>query len=72
MGYTVTDQAVKLCVVDNGPGFHVNSVSNPIAEQNISREGGRGLFLVRNFVDRLDQNTKGNALFFVKNKKQTS
>lgn len=34
-------------VEDNGEGFNLNNISSPIEENNISNEGGRGIFFIK-------------------------
>jgi serine/threonine-protein kinase RsbW len=42
-------------VVDEGPGFDIAASSlDPTTEENISREEGRGLFLMQNLMDRVE------------------
>ena len=40
-------------VGDEGCGFDFNQVSNPTISENIRKERGRGLFLIRQFADDL-------------------
>ena len=38
-------------VLDQGPGFEITEVPDPLAEENLLRTSGRGLFLMRAFMD---------------------
>jgi len=38
---------------DEGGGFELEEVPDPLAEENLMRTSGRGLFLVRAFVDHV-------------------
>jgi serine/threonine-protein kinase RsbW len=38
-------------VADQGNGFDMNAVPDPLAEENLLNQSGRGLLLVRAFVD---------------------
>jgi serine/threonine-protein kinase RsbW len=40
-------------VVDEGCGFELNDIPDPLAEENLLRTSGRGIFLMRAFMDRL-------------------
>jgi len=40
-------------VRDQGPGFDPEQVPDPLAEENLARGGGRGLFYMRRFTDRV-------------------
>src|SRR6185436_10939259 len=38
-------------VVDEGEGFDPEEVADPLAPENILKSSGRGIFLIRNFMD---------------------
>lgn len=38
-------------IVDQGQGFDVDSLPDPLAEDNLLRQSGRGIFLIRAFMD---------------------
>jgi serine/threonine-protein kinase RsbW len=38
-------------IIDQGAGFELESVPNPLAEENLLRTSGRGLFLMKAFMD---------------------
>jgi serine/threonine-protein kinase RsbW len=40
-------------IVDEGCGFELSEVADPLAEENLLRTSGRGLFLMRAFTDDL-------------------
>ncbi len=40
-------------VADEGAGFELGEVPDPLAEENLMRTSGRGLFLMRAFLDDL-------------------
>jgi serine/threonine-protein kinase RsbW len=40
-------------VRDQGPGFRLEEVPDPLAEENLLKTSGRGLFLIRAFMDHL-------------------
>ena len=40
-----------ICVRDQGEGFDPACVANPLAEENLLKASGRGIFLIRNFMD---------------------
>jgi len=41
-------------VRDQGEGFRLEDVPDPLAEENLLKTSGRGLFLIRAFMDELD------------------
>jgi serine/threonine-protein kinase RsbW len=50
---SITKAADKLTIViaDEGEGFDLTSLPDPLAEENLLRQSGRGLLLIRAFVD---------------------
>jgi serine/threonine-protein kinase RsbW len=38
-------------VLDQGEGFDPDAVADPLAPENILKSSGRGIFLIRNFMD---------------------
>jgi serine/threonine-protein kinase RsbW len=47
----VTPAAIRVCVRDEGKGFDPEKIPNPLANENLLRESGRGIFLMRNMTD---------------------
>lgn len=41
-------------VEDQGRGFKVEQVKNPLKEENLLRESGRGIFLMRTLMDKVE------------------
>lgn len=41
-------------VNDQGRGFRPERVANPLREENLLRESGRGIFLMRTLMDRVE------------------
>lgn len=41
-------------VSDQGKGFKPEKVANPLKEENLLRESGRGIFLMRTLMDRVE------------------
>lgn len=52
-------------VKDEGEGFNPGEVSNPVDEANLLRTGGRGVFLMKAFVQSVKYNKKGNEVTLV-------
>jgi serine/threonine-protein kinase RsbW len=56
------DGHVQITVRDCGPGFDVGSLEDPTDPGRLLVPGGRGVFLMRRLVDRLEYNAKGNQV----------
>ncbi len=53
-------------VTDEGPGFNVSAVPDPNDPANLERIGGRGLMLIRTFMDAVEHNERGNRITMTK------
>jgi serine/threonine-protein kinase RsbW len=49
-----TNGKVEICVSDQGNGFKFESIDSPIADENLMKEVGRGLFIVKSLMDSVD------------------
>ena len=48
------DGTLIIHIQDEGPGFDVDNLPDPLAEENLLREHGRGVFLIRSLMDSVD------------------
>jgi len=55
-------EAVRIHVLDGGNGFDRNGLSDPTRPENLEREDGRGMFVMRHLVDDVAINEKGNGI----------
>lgn len=62
---TVRDGEIKAQVTDQGPGFDPRDVPDPTAPENVTKAGGRGLFLMRELLDEVHFNQEGNSVTLV-------
>ena len=65
-------EAVRFIVADDGPGFDTAIFNRPPEAEDLHRIGGRGLLLIRTFMDQVSFNDAGNALTMVKFSAATS
>ena len=52
--FTIHPAALEVKVQDQGAGFDPEAVPNPIAEENLLKAYGRGIFFMRSFMDEVD------------------
>jgi len=50
----LTPEKLVIHVMDEGKGFKLTDVPDPLAEENILSTSGRGIFLMRAFIDEFD------------------
>ncbi len=58
----VTTQTISVYVSDEGDGFNPHDVPNPTLPDGLEQTSGRGLFLIREMVDDVRFNEKGNSI----------
>jgi CheY-like chemotaxis protein len=61
-----TRTEVTYVIRDEGPGFDPSILPDPTDPANLERRSGRGLFLIRTFMDQVRHNSKGNEITMVK------
>lgn len=65
--YDLTPTAVKYVISDDGEGFdHREALCAAITPADVESHAGRGLFLLRNIMDEVIYNEKGNEVTLVK------
>ena len=62
---TMLEGQVQAKVRDQGPGFDPTSVPDPTHPDNLTKPGGRGLFLMRKLLDEVSYNDRGNEVTLV-------
>jgi CheY-like chemotaxis protein len=53
-------------IADEGPGFDPRRLDRPVESEDLMRVGGRGLLLMRTFMDEVAYNAKGNVVTLTK------
>jgi serine/threonine-protein kinase RsbW len=48
------EKQICLTIKDEGKGFDIDSLPDPTKEENLLKECGRGIFIMRSLVDDLD------------------
>jgi CheY-like chemotaxis protein/anti-sigma regulatory factor (Ser/Thr protein kinase) len=61
-----TAEEARFTIRDQGPGFDVSKLPDPTDPENIARAHGRGVLLIRTFMDDVRHNSKGNQITLVK------
>jgi serine/threonine-protein kinase RsbW len=64
--YHVTPECVLAEIEDEGPGFDPGAVPDPREPENIEREGGRGLLLMRSYMTWVRYNERGTCVTMCK------
>ena len=64
--YEVTAEHIEIEVEDEGDGFDPNQVPDPTQPQFIDRPHGRGIMLMRAYLDAVEYNASGNTVRLLK------
>ncbi len=67
----VGDEAI-IRVVDQGEGFDLQQVEDPLAPENLLKPNGRGIFYMNNFMDEIEYGTRPGGGTVVTLRKQIS
>lgn len=59
----------RIVIRDDGPGFDTSSLVKPFDPEDLMRVGGRGMILIRTFLDEYSHNTAGNEITLIKRKR---
>ncbi len=61
-----TDEHICVQISDEGPGFDPTIIPDPRDEENLMKLSGRGLLLIRSFMDQVAHNQAGNQITMTK------
>jgi serine/threonine-protein kinase RsbW len=54
VAFVVGDRALAVWVQDQGAGFDPDDVPDPVADENLLKAYGRGIFFMRSFMDEVE------------------
>ncbi len=52
--FDVASDQLEISVKDQGTGFQVNDLPNPLDPENLLKPSGRGIFYIRSFMDEVE------------------
>lgn len=64
--YLVDSEKFEISVTDEGDGFDPEAVPDPRCGENLYKPNGRGLLLMRAYMDAVEYNEKGNRVRMVR------
>lgn len=62
----VSRQEARFTIEDEGEGFDVNAIPDPLDPANLFKTSGRGVLFIYNIMDEVKYNERGNRLTMVK------
>lgn len=66
LAYTIGDGKFHVDITDEGPGFDPAAVPDPLADENLEKASGRGLFLMSSYMKTVEFNETGNRVSMTK------
>ncbi len=63
--------AAKFVIRDDGPGFDPNGLPDPTDPANLEKPTGRGLLLMKTFMDDVQYSPRGNEVTLIKQRRAT-
>ena len=69
---TAVRGGIQIVVKDEGEGFDLDAVPNPLAPENLLKESGRGIFILKSLMDEVqyDFSRGGTQVTMIKYKKR--
>lgn len=64
--YKIAQEKIVISVVDEGNGYEYKNLPNPLTDKNLLKESGRGVYIIKNYMDEVHFNKKGNRILVVK------
>ncbi|MBI4410101.1 MAG: ATP-binding protein [Gemmatimonadetes bacterium] len=61
----ISPDAITVRVTDEGRGFNPETLPDPTLPANRVSAGGRGVFLIRKLMDRVEFNERGNSITMI-------
>lgn len=55
---------LTIVISDEGEGFNYNNLDDPTTKENLFKEGGRGIFLIKKLCNNVEFVDKGNTIKF--------
>lgn len=66
IAYRVEGERFDIRIADEGPGFDPADVPDPTCAENLERPCGRGLMLMRHYMNSVQYNESGNTVAMTK------
>ncbi|MCA6078518.1 ATP-binding protein [Fulvivirga sedimenti] len=58
----ILDHRIKFTVQDQGNGFDYSTLPDPTSPENLTKPGGRGIFLMKNLCDQVSFKDNGKVV----------
>lgn len=62
LSMTLADSSVVFTIKDQGKGFNFNKLPDPTSPENLTKTGGRGIFLMKHLADEVSFKNEGQQV----------
>ncbi|MFT7380221.1 MAG: serine/threonine-protein kinase RsbW [Roseivirga sp.] len=62
LSMTLADTSVVFTIKDQGKGFNFNKLPDPTSPENLTKTGGRGIFLMKHLADEVSFKNEGQQV----------
>ena len=68
VAYETTVEALVITITDQGKGINPESIPDPLSPENLMKGSGRGIFLIRSFMDevKIQNKNPGTEITLIK------
>jgi len=64
--YAISLEKIELWITDQGCGFKPDNLADPRCGDNVYKVGGRGVLLIKSYMDTVEYNETGNSVHMTK------
>lgn len=64
--YSIEQDKIEICMTDEGPGFDPEVIPDPRYGDNLYKPAGRGMLLMRSFMDVVEYSKLGNSVRMIR------
>ena len=68
VNWNIDEKQVDFTIRDEGDGFVPDAVPDPTTDENLENPCGRGIMLIRAYMDEVKFNERGNQIHVIKRK----
>ncbi len=62
VSYRISDDTIELKVCDEGKGFDPEKIPDPTLPENLEKETGRGIFIIKSLSDKVEFENNGSTI----------
>ena len=66
VSYTLDEEKISYVIRDEGKGFNLDKLPDPLSTENFYKPSGRGILMIRSYCDKVIWNKEGNEITLIK------